>query len=100
MTGQSVLISPYALGKIFTTEKLIHVELTKAQIKNSPPITTDRPVSRQYETGILPLLRISGVLGWIILVGRCCLSSNGGASYGHEGRPNESGWSVRKTGRQ
>jgi hypothetical protein len=54
MTGQSVLISPYALGEILTDEKLIRVELTKAQIENSPAIETDRPVSRQYELAYYP----------------------------------------------
>jgi len=54
MTGRSVLISPYALGEILTDEKLIRVELTKAQIENSPAIDTDRPVSRQYELAYYP----------------------------------------------
>ena len=54
MTGRSVLISPYALGEIFTMEKLIRVELTKAQIEHSPLIENDRPVSRQYELAYYP----------------------------------------------
>lgn len=54
MTGQSVLVSPYALGKILTDEKMIRVELTKTQIENSPPIYTDKPVSRQYELAYYP----------------------------------------------
>jgi hypothetical protein len=54
MTGKSVLISPYALGRILKDEKLIRVALTKAQIENSPAIETDRPVSRQYELAYYP----------------------------------------------
>lgn len=54
MTGRSVLISPYALSKIFVKERLIRVELTKAQIENSPAIDTDKPVSRQFELAYYP----------------------------------------------
>lgn len=54
MTDRRVLISPYALGAIFTNEKLIRVKLTKAQIENSPTIETDGPVSRQYELAYYP----------------------------------------------
>ena len=54
MMDRSVLISPYALGGILTTEKLIRVELSKAQIENSPAIENDRPVSRQFELAYYP----------------------------------------------
>ena len=54
LSDRRVLISPYALGKILTEEKLIRVHLTKSQIENSPAIDTDKPVSRQYELMYYP----------------------------------------------
>jgi uncharacterized protein YrrD len=44
-----VLISPHALRQADDREKVLHVELTRKQIEDSPPITADQPVSRQYE---------------------------------------------------
>jgi hypothetical protein len=49
LSDRSVLISPYALSDIQTEETIIHVNLTKVQIENSPAIETNRPVSRQDE---------------------------------------------------
>jgi len=49
LTGRQVLISPYALIAIFKEAKSIEVALTKDQIKNSPSLDTDKPVSRQFE---------------------------------------------------
>jgi hypothetical protein len=49
LKGRHVLISPFAIGEVKQDEKLVHVELTREQIKNSPPIDTHTPVSRQYE---------------------------------------------------
>jgi hypothetical protein len=44
-----VLISPHALKQILESERVLQVDLTRQQIENSPPITTDQPVSRQFE---------------------------------------------------
>jgi len=44
-----VLISPYALGKIEKEEREISVDLTKKRIENSPPLSSETPVSRQFE---------------------------------------------------
>jgi hypothetical protein len=49
LSGQQVLISPYALDPANEGRKVIPVDLTKAQIEKSPALATDRPVSRQYE---------------------------------------------------
>ncbi len=49
LTGRQVLISPYALRSVDKADKLIHVELTKKQIEESPPLSSDQPVSHQYE---------------------------------------------------
>ena len=47
--ADKVLISHYALDPANKGSKVIPVDLTKAQIEQSPSLATDRPVSRQYE---------------------------------------------------
>jgi hypothetical protein len=49
LAGRRVLISAIAVGKPNWTERVLPVEITKAQVKNSPDIDTDKPVSRQHE---------------------------------------------------
>jgi len=48
-TGGKVLISPKSLQKPDWENEAFSVNLTKEQIKNSPDIETDKPVSRQQE---------------------------------------------------
>ncbi len=47
--GREVLISPEAVMKNSWKEESIPVNLTKEQIRTSPDIDTDKPVSRQME---------------------------------------------------
>lgn len=47
--GREVLISPHAVVQYDWENKIFEVNLTKEQVKNSPDIDTDRPVSRQQE---------------------------------------------------
>jgi uncharacterized protein YrrD len=49
LTGNKVLISPYALIAVNKEEQYITIDLTKKQIEESPPLTSDKPVSRQFE---------------------------------------------------
>ena len=49
LTGRQVLISPYALLAVNDKEQYIAVNLTKKQIEDSPPLNSDKPVSRQFE---------------------------------------------------
>jgi sporulation protein YlmC with PRC-barrel domain len=49
MTGRLVLLSPHAFGCIDPEGKIMHVNLTRRQIENSPSIESHKPVSRQYE---------------------------------------------------
>ena len=49
LTGRQVLISPYALGDVNGEDQLIAINLTKKQIKDSPSLDSDKPVSRQFE---------------------------------------------------
>jgi hypothetical protein len=49
LSSRKVLISPIAIGQPNWAEKLLPVAITKEQVKNSPEIDTERPVSRQQE---------------------------------------------------
>jgi uncharacterized protein YrrD len=49
LTGRQVLISPYALVAVIEEKKHIEIKLTKQQIEDSPPLESDKPVSRQFE---------------------------------------------------
>lgn len=49
LPGRKVLISPYALGKIYSPGKLFEINLTRERIENSPSIDTALPVARQHE---------------------------------------------------
>jgi sporulation protein YlmC with PRC-barrel domain len=49
MTSRKVLISPRSLRNNDARERHLSLALTREQVKNSPGIDTDKPVSRQYE---------------------------------------------------
>lgn len=49
LSSRKVLISPIAIGHPQWMEKILPVSITKEQVKNSPDIDTDKPVSRQHE---------------------------------------------------
>ena len=52
LPGRKVLISPISIGNADGTTRRLSVGLTKDQIKSSPPIDADVPVSRQYEIAL------------------------------------------------
>jgi hypothetical protein len=49
LSGRQVLISPYALLKVNKEKQNIAINLTKKQIEDSPPLDSDKPLSRQFE---------------------------------------------------
>jgi len=49
LSSRMVLISPMAIGQPDWTGKVLPVSITKEQVKMSPDIDTDKPVSRQHE---------------------------------------------------
>ncbi|MEZ4590092.1 MAG: PRC-barrel domain-containing protein [Chloroflexota bacterium] len=51
-TTDKILLSPIAVNEVDTDNETISVALTKAQVKESPDVDTDKPVSRQYETAL------------------------------------------------
>jgi hypothetical protein len=52
LSGRKVLLPPSVLGQLDAKEQVFAVKLTMQQIKDSPEIDTDRPVSRQMETSV------------------------------------------------
>jgi len=58
LRGRQVLISPYALKDVISERREIGVDLTKKQIEGSPPLESDKPVSRQFEHAYF------GFFGW------------------------------------
>jgi len=58
LTGRQVLLSPYALISVNDEEQYISVALTTQQIEDSPPLESDKPVSRQFEEAYY------GYYGW------------------------------------
>jgi len=49
LSSRKVLISPIAIGQSNSADKVLPVSITREQVKNSPDIDTDKPVSRQHE---------------------------------------------------
>jgi len=49
---RKVLILPFAVGQPDWERKQLPVLLTAAQIRNSPPLESDMPISRQRESGL------------------------------------------------
>ena len=52
LTGRKVLIPPQALREIDASGQRVITTLTRQQVQDSPPIETDRPVSRPYEMAL------------------------------------------------
>jgi len=50
---RKVLISPISIVRPLWSEKSLHLSLTQRQVRQSPNIDTDKPVSRQHEMGYL-----------------------------------------------
>ena len=53
LASRKVLISPVSLGVPDHDQKVLPVSITCEQVKNSPDIDTDKPVSRQHEADYL-----------------------------------------------
>ena len=49
LPGRKVLLSPESAGKVDWAASLLPVNLTREQVRQSPPIETHQPVSRQLE---------------------------------------------------
>jgi hypothetical protein len=51
--GREILVSPYSVGEPSWAANVLPVNVSKEQIKNSPNIDTDKPISRQHERSYL-----------------------------------------------
>jgi hypothetical protein len=51
LSNRTVLISPIAIGKPTWNDGTLRVPMTTEQVRNSPDVDTNKPVSRQYEMG-------------------------------------------------
>ena len=63
LSGRKVLLPLSALEKPDPSLRQFPVKLTMQQVKDSPDIDTDRPVSRQHENLYLRPLRVEPILG-------------------------------------
>ena len=53
LASRKVLVSPVSVGTPNHGDKVLPVSITREQVKNSPDIDTDKPVSRQHEVAYL-----------------------------------------------
>jgi uncharacterized protein YrrD len=53
LSSRKVLISPVSIGEPDHERKLLPVSISREQVRNSPDIDTEKPVSRQHEIGYL-----------------------------------------------
>lgn len=58
LKDRQVLLSPYALVAVDDAQQHVEINLTKKQIEDSPPLESDKPVSRQFEDAYY------GFYGW------------------------------------
>jgi len=58
LTGRQVLISPFAMEAVDKERKTIAIDLSQKQIKDSPSLSSDKPVSSQFEESY------NGYYGW------------------------------------
>lgn len=77
LSGRKVLLPPSVLGHIDPNGNEFAVRLTMQQVKDSPDIDTERPVSRQIETNIY------NFYGWSPYWGGTGFLMGGYGGYGH-----------------
>jgi hypothetical protein len=63
LSSRRVLISPIAINAPNWSEKSFPAAITQEQVKNSPTIDTDKPVSRQHEIAYSGFYRGGGLWG-------------------------------------
>ena len=68
--GKNVLISPNAVERVNWDDECIKVNLTMEQVRNSPDIDTDRPISRQQEADYHLYYNFPPYWGGVALWGR------------------------------
>jgi|SRR5208337_642156 len=89
LSGRKVLLPPSVLGHLDPKGQEFSVRLTMQQVKDSPDIDTDRPVSRQMETNIYDYYGSSPYWNPGFLMG-------GYGGYGYGGPPPSIGFKRRE----
>ena len=84
LSSRKVLVSPIAVGRPDWARRLLSVRMTKEQVRNSPAIDTDKPVSRQHE------MEFSGYYGYPYYWGGA--SAWGGGMYPNQMMPGNGGY--------
>jgi len=51
--NRKVLVSPFSVNHVDRLDRTLSVSITRQQLKDSPDIDTDKPISRQHESGYL-----------------------------------------------
>jgi len=49
LNGRKVLVSPISVRDVIWDDRIVNVDLSRQQVRESPSIDTDKPVSRQHE---------------------------------------------------
>lgn len=58
LPGRKVLLPRAVLKAVDASERVCEVKLSKQEVRSSPPIAADEPVSRQYETSLLEYFKL------------------------------------------
>jgi sporulation protein YlmC with PRC-barrel domain len=82
LSGRKVLLPPSVLGHLDTEGEKFSVKLTMQQVKDSPEIDTDRPVSRQMETNVYDYYGWSPYWGSGSIIGGYGYIGGGGIGMG------------------
>jgi uncharacterized protein YrrD len=69
LESRKVLISPFSVKEIDWDLGAVHLKLTREQVKGSPPIDTDKPVSRQHEMEFMGYYGYPGYWGGPLIWG-------------------------------
>ena len=70
LSGRRVLIIPEVLGEVDAQSSAIAVNLSQEQVRNAPPLDSDKPVSRQHEEELHrhydwnPYWNVPAAAGW------------------------------------
>jgi hypothetical protein len=105
LSSRKVLISPMAIGHPDWTEREFPVSITREQVKSSPDIDTDKPVSRQHEEQYLEYYRYpfywggAGLWGAGVYPGAMLGVGYGGVSAEYARRQTDSARSVAEADR-
>lgn len=90
LNRERVLLSPESVTQVNTDDRRLHVALTRRQVKDSPDVSSDIPVSRQEEE------RLRSYYAWPVYWGGTGMGAGFGASVTPAVVPSaEAAWTMR-----